>query len=225
MQQSVKRLIIIVLIVISVSIINFQTASAQAGIQSNRVSTYSPFGNILFASVSFSLIKANAFFDVSGESLCAPFAQNTPVPLATVITNTPDDDGIIIHKVKYGETLFTIAEAYGVPIDQILSNSGLSLTTTDIREGQILVIRKATDPTATPSPTATFDPGTPTPTQVRPTRTPFPTRTPAPTRTPTEPPSLLHRALGDAKNVGVGLILMSGLGILVVIYLGFLKKS
>ncbi|MFA7408305.1 MAG: hypothetical protein WCY93_10875, partial [Anaerolineaceae bacterium] len=63
-----------------------------------------------------------------------------------------------------------------------------------------------------------------TPSQPRPTMTPFPTRTPLPTPTPTTPPSALHRALSNGKNLGLGLILASGLGIIVVVYLGFLKK-
>ncbi len=72
------------------------------------------------------------------------FAQeDTPVPLTEVVTSTPGQDGIIFHTVEYGETLYTIAEAYGVPIDQILKNTGLSLSTTEIRAGQQLLIQTA----------------------------------------------------------------------------------
>jgi LysM repeat protein len=197
MRQSIKRLIIVVLTLVFMSFLNSGTVSAH----SDKISE-----------------KLNA-------DAGTPVAQITEIPLSAVFTSTPDEDGIIIHEVQYGETLFTIAEAYGVPIDQILTNSSLSLTTTDIREGQTLVIQKATEPTATPSPTATIDPGTPTPTQVRPTRTPFPTRTPAPTSTPTRPPSIIHRALGNGIYFGIGLILISGLGLILVLYRGFLKKS
>jgi len=225
MRQTGKQLLIIVLTVVSALFIKQQTACAQTEILSFQVGVDAPDSFKGISSLNTLPLKENDPLENSEMDIGTAIAQNTPAPLSTVITNTPDADGIIIHKVKYGETLFTIAEAYGVPIDQILTNSGLSLTTTDIREGQILVIQKATEPTATHSPTATIDPGTPTPTQVRPTRTPFPTRTPAPTRTPTEPPSLFHRALGNTKNVGIGLILISGLGLLVIIYLGFLKKS
>jgi LysM repeat protein len=149
--------------------------------------------------------------------------EDTPVPLAHVGTNTPNPEGIILHTVKYGETLYTIAEAYGVPIDQILTNSGLSPTTTEIREGQELLIQTAQEPTPTVSPTSTEVPDTPTPTLPRPTMTPFPTRTPAPTFTPTPPPSLLLRTLGQSTTVGMGLILVCGLGLILVIYLGFIK--
>jgi uncharacterized protein YkwD len=152
-------------------------------------------------------------------------AEETSIPVNPVITSTPDKDGIIIHTVKYGDTLWGIAEAYGVTIAQILTNSGLSSDTTAVFEGQTLIIQTATEPSATPSPTQTQNPGTPTPTQVRPTLTPYPTSTPSPTRTPTQPPSLAHRVLGDSKNVGISLIVLCGLGMIVVLYLGFLKKS
>jgi hypothetical protein len=152
-------------------------------------------------------------------------AQDTPVPISPVTTSTPDEDGIILHVVQYGETLWSISEAYGVPIDQILINTGLSPATEEVFEGQTLVIQTATDPTSTPSASPTPDPGTPTPTQPRPTMTPFPTRTPAPTWTPTTPPPAIYRALGNGRNIGLGLILVSGLGLILVVYLGFLKKS
>ncbi len=155
----------------------------------------------------------------------AQIAQNQPVIISQIVTATPGEDGAIIHTVQYGETLWTISEAYEVPIDQILTHSGLSQGTTQLFVGQELVILPASDPTATPSPTNTPFPGTPTPTQPRPTMTPFPTRTPWPTATPTVPPTALHRTLGDSRNVGLGLVIASSLGLLVVLYLGFLKKN
>lgn len=142
-----------------------------------------------------------------------------------VITSTPNEDGIITHIVQYGETLWTIAEAYGVPIDQILRNSGLSQATTEVFENQRLIIQTATEPTPTITPTPTEIPPTSTPTQPRPTMTPFPTRTPGPTGTATQPPSIIHQTLSDGKFVGMGLILFSGLGLILVLYLGFLKKD
>jgi len=35
--------------------------------------------------------------------------EDTPAPLAPVGTNTPNPEGIILHTVQYGETLYTIA--------------------------------------------------------------------------------------------------------------------
>lgn len=150
--------------------------------------------------------------------------QIQPSIISQVITNTPDSEDAIVHIVQSGETLWTIAQAYEVPIDQILRNSGLSQGTTAITVGQRLTIQVASDPTPTLPPTDTPTPVTPTATQPRPTMTPIPTRTPAPTATATPPPSALHLALGDGRNVGLGLILISGLGLIILIYLGFIKK-
>jgi LysM repeat protein len=151
--------------------------------------------------------------------------QIQPMIFSSIVTSTPNPDGSIIHTVQYGETLWTISEAYEIPIDQILTNSGLSQGTTQVLEGQDLIIQAPSDPTATPTFTLTPEPMTPTPTEPRPTMTPHPTRTSAPTATPTTPPSALHQVLGDSKNVGLGLILVSGLGLILVIGLGFIKKG
>jgi len=152
-------------------------------------------------------------------------AQETEIPIYPVATVTPNADGIIIHTVKYGETLWAISEAYGVPPQTILANSSLSLETTAIYEGQTLIIQKATVPTATSSPTPTEDPGTPTPTQPRATMTPHPTRTPSPTQTPTRAPSIITQALSNGKGLGIGLIAVSAIGLGLLVYFGFLKKS
>lgn len=160
----------------------------------------------------------------SAAEVTAPITASLLVSVSQLITATPNEDGSIIHTVSYGETLWTISEAYEVPIDQILTNSGLSQGTTQVYEGQDLIIVPPADPTATPTVTNTPTPVTPTPTVPRPTMTPFPTRTPMPTPTPTTPPSALHKALGDGKNVGLGLVLASGLGLILVVYLGFIKK-
>ncbi len=163
--------------------------------------------------------------DASDNTYAQAAQEDTPIPLSPVATVTPDEDGIIIHTVQYGETLWSISQAYDVPIERILKNSGLSPATQEVFEGQRLIIQTATEPTATATASPTPDPGTATPTRPRPTFTPYPTRTPAPTGTPTMPPPLLQRALGNGKNVGIGLILVSGLGLILVIYLGFIKKS
>lgn len=152
-------------------------------------------------------------------------AQETEVLILPVATVTPNADGIIIHVVQYGETLWAISQAYGVPAETILANSSLSLETTELYEGQTLIIQKATVPTATATPTPTEDPGTPTPTQPRATMTPYPTRTPAPTQTPTKGPSIIIRALGNGKGLGIGLIAISVIGLGALVYFGFLKKS
>lgn len=158
-------------------------------------------------------------------SVLAQEVGEQPVYQALLATSTPQPDGSIIHTVQYGETLWEISEAYEVPIEQILTNSNLGLDTTQVYEGQELIIRGPNDPTLTPTITLTPTPITPTPTLPRPTMTPRPTYTPGPTLTPTKPPTVIHKAFGNGFNVGLGLIITSGLGLIALIYIGFIKKN
>lgn len=140
--------------------------------------------------------------------------------MSPVVTSTPNYDGYIYHTVQSGQTLFYIALAYGVTVDYIKEQNGLN--SNDIYEGQTLKIMQA----PTPTPTATF-----TPTPVFPTRTPtpnVPTATPtlAFTRTPTPEPSLIQKLPKmDRQLLGLILVSISGLGLLAVILLNFLKPK
>lgn len=100
-----------------------------------------------------------------------------------VTTSTPKSDGSIIHIVQSGESLISIAEAYGVSVEEIKALNNLS--SDEIFAGEKLIIR----PAATPTPTAT---ATSTATE-----TPEPTSTRRPTRTPTDTP---HPASSDGLN-------------------------
>jgi uncharacterized protein YkwD len=109
----------------------------------------------------------------------APFYSSTP----TIIPNTPNADGSIIHIVQPGDTLGSIYMAYNVPIANLLKLNGLSLKST-IYPNQKIIIRMAftatpTQPTYTPTilPTITSWPtstSTSTATLVPPTPTPSP---------------------------------------------------
>lgn len=160
--------------------------------------------------------------NVQPAVLAQELPTNTPTP---AYTSTPNEEGAIIHIVKSDDSLWSISQLYGVSISEILENSGLPPTKTDINVGDELIIVPAEVPTITPTITETPEPGTPTPAQPRPTMTPLPTRTPGPTLTPTILPSFIVQTLGNASTVGFSLILASGLGLILVIYLGFLKKS
>ncbi len=128
-----------------------------------------------------------------------PEPNTNPNPLATpdrsniifgVTRATPGADGSIIHKVLYGQSLASIAQAYGITIETLRTLNGMDAGETMIWVDEELVIQPATsaaagqrnmaaDTSTAPSPTAT--PATPTqqPTRI-PTGTPFPT--------PTQPP-------------------------------------
>jgi LysM repeat protein len=73
----------------------------------------------------------------------------TPTPVGMFQVATPDADGRVVHSVQAYHTLITIAEAYGVQVDNILANNGLQVDW-PLQIGQELVI----DPgNFTPSPT------------------------------------------------------------------------
>jgi uncharacterized protein YkwD/LysM repeat protein len=103
----------------------------------------------------------------------------TPKPplisTGTIIPNTPNADGSIIHIVRKGDTIYGIAFAYGIPVKELLRLNGLALNSV-IYVGKQLIIR----PAFTPTPTLP----TSTPTR-RPTPTPWPTSTATATLTST----------------------------------------
>jgi LysM repeat protein len=67
----------------------------------------------------------------------------TPVPLATLVPATPQPDGSIVHLVGYGQTLWSIALAYGIQVDQIRWWNNIDAGSNDIYVGQKLLVRPA----------------------------------------------------------------------------------
>jgi uncharacterized protein YkwD len=113
--------------------------------------------------------------------------------LSAVVLSTPREDGAIYHDVQYGQSLWSIAIAYGTKIDEIkrLNN----LTSNDIYLGQKLLIKNAGI-------------ATPTVPVVTQTETPQQTSTSAPTFVPSTStvaitPSLAAEPQASSKNVGL----------------------
>ena len=102
--------------------------------------------------------------------------------------------------------------------------NGNSPEASEVYIGDVLLIRKANTPTPTSNVTPTPIPTTPRPTVIVPSRTPIPTKTPLPTVTPTLPPSTAQILFGDSHKVGLTMVAISGIGLLLVAYFGFLKK-
>ena len=67
----------------------------------------------------------------------------TQIALVPLEKSTPDANGAIVHQVGYGQSLWSIAIAYEVKIDEIRTLNGLAFDSTDIYAGQKLVIRPA----------------------------------------------------------------------------------
>lgn len=73
----------------------------------------------------------------------------TPTPMGMILPSTPDADGRVVHVVAPYQALFTVAEAYDVSVERILSLNGLQQDW-PLQVGQKLLI----DPgSVTPSPT------------------------------------------------------------------------
>lgn len=162
-----------------------------------------------------------------GASQSAQITPPTQEVIIAVTTATPQADGSIVHEVQPGQSLWSIAIAYGVKIADLIALNGLAPTPVIYTGDKILVVQAPT-PTETQPPTET-----PTPTR-EPTRTPTPTRTPepptatpTPTLTPTPTPWLRMPDLGDDANrrtLGIGLIVVCGLGLAAVVLGGMRRK-
>ncbi len=151
----------------------------------------------------------------------------TYAPYVVRVTSTPEEDGSVIHLIQEGETLTSIAEAYGVSAEQIRALNNMADTWAPIFAGHTLIIKPAgsvtREPTITPTmsgPTATE---TPIPTytpRVRPTRTSTPDEkqgTPIdPAFTPTPDP------LKTSHTIGLVVTVVCGLGL--VVFLGYLFR-
>jgi LysM repeat protein/uncharacterized protein YkwD len=102
--------------------------------------------------------------NVYGDATKAAQSLLVPQYIMRVVRATARPDGDVIHEVKNGQSLWSIAIEYGVKIEQIRQLNNLS--STDIRSGQKLLVQKsATQPmptsTATDTPVALSMPLTP----------------------------------------------------------------
>ena len=156
--------------------------------------------------------------------LGSTLAQTPPQNTYGILTSTPQADGSIYHIVQPGESLWVISNAYGIPGSEIMVLNGNSAEASEVYIGQVLLIRRANTPTPTSNITPTPIPTTPRPTVFVPSRTPSPTKTPLPTATPTLPPSTAQLLFGDSQKVGLTMTVISGVGLLLVIVFGFIKK-
>jgi LysM repeat protein len=143
-------------------------------------------------------------------------AGKTPEEEVTVVTVTPRENGSMIHMVATGETLWSIANAYGQTIEQLEVLNGLATPDPVIYVGQELLVRPAFTITPSPTITKTLRPATRT---SRPTFTSRPTRatsTITPEPTPTQPPLVAVPEI-DRRWFGIGLVIICGLGLLSVL--------
>jgi len=157
---------------------------------------------------------------VASSAVEVPVQTEEPAePLVEpVVTATPQADGSIVHIVQYGQALDTIATWYGVTIAEIKALNGM--TSNNLYVGDSLIIKVA--PTVTITPTRTVTPQQPTRT---PSMTPTLTKTViVNTPTPTDEPGLMETLPKiDRQWLGLGLLVVSAAGLMLVLYFLFIR--
>jgi LysM repeat protein len=90
------------------------------------------------------LVHAQAMESPLSSGVGAVFQQEaTAHPGSGMLTSTPAADGSVTHTVKEGESLWSIATAYGVTIEQIQALNGLTADSDVINIGDNLLIYAA----------------------------------------------------------------------------------
>ena len=140
--------------------------------------------------------------------------------IVPVVTSTPDKNGLVYHEVQYGQTLWAIAIGYGVKIDEIRALNNLGATT-DIYQGDRLLIRKDMPPSHVPATSAVGN--TQVPTEIiRTVIAASPTVTPLPTETPT--PVVKNAEENSVAGIAVAIVLCTLLFAGILTWMGSRKS-
>lgn len=164
----------------------------------------------------------------SGQGGATQAPAGTQIALVPLITSTPNSNGSIVHEVGYGQSLWSIAIAYGVKIDAIRTLNGLAPDSTDIYAGQRLLIQPVgsqnptAEPSATPEGAAAVTATNPPP---PPTEPPVWTETSLPSPTPPSAPVSKAPKLSSTRLLAIGLIVVGVIGTLGVLLSGFRKEA
>ena len=135
-----------------------------------------------------------------------------------VVTATPQFDGTVTHVVQYGQTLLTIAQAYGITVEQLRTLNGFAADFTAIWPEDELIIRQGTGETA-PTPSATVES-----TAAAPTATPRPTYTPSNLELTATVLAASQTAAAEMESAPAGLtagmllLVLAGLGLVIVVF-------
>jgi LysM repeat protein len=149
----------------------------------------------------------------------------TQFPFVPYVTSTPSEDGSIIHVVNTGQTLWGIAQSYGVTVDEIRRLNAMATDSTIIYTGQRLLIRQANSVSfPQPSETQTMTPH-PT-TNIPSTPTLISTRTISPTPSFTGIPTTLPFDQGNQSwNVWWVVVIIGIMGAVFIVIFGLNKSQ
>ena len=173
------------------------------------------------------------FCHSAGSSIPAQPISTPSGPTATfapliqaVTTTTPNPDGSVFHIVQFGQSLWAIADAYDIAMADLLSQNGLTEEDAIFPDQRLLIVPASIEvEEATVQETAAANQAaqrrTPTPSPTA-TRTAQPTSTRM-ERTPTAEPNervnfFVNIFSGDTLYVGIGLVVVSVLGIALLFY-------
>ena len=178
--------------------------------------------NFIFYTIDVGYIAGSpANFTPAAQGTTQPgVPTRTPELIFSVTTATPNAEGALYHEILPGQALYTIAEAYGITVQELAALNGINIDNPLIWAGQKLLIRTAPPATETPTIAPTVPTATRTP---RPTYTatiPRPTSTPTETPTPTKKPLLPNFAPGASsgdRTIGIIIIVVCALGLAMVV--------
>ena len=135
-----------------------------------------------------------------------------------VTINTARPDGDVIHEVKYGQTLWSIAIQYKISIEQIKRLNNLTQDT--IVPGWKLLVQKGATQPAPPTSTFVLAPSDQTPSPF-----PTPTLTTTPIRSPSSNDTAMSAEAFGQQNKIVVVALIISFSVLVAGVVGFRKKK
>lgn len=147
----------------------------------------------------------------------------TAVPVGV---STPNPDGSVIHVVQPGQTLYTIAVVYGVPLEELMTINGFNENTI-LYVGDEVIIQPGESPTSAPTASPT---GTNTPAEASPTdrHTPSPAdvglKTSPTAAAPTSIPQKNPATTSSNPTLILVAVLVAGGAIMITLIRSFIKK-
>jgi len=173
---------------------------------------------IVHAACDSSGDSAGSFETTQGpNSTRIPTTDNS---IHLIVTATPQLDGAVYHTVEAGQTLWSIAVAYGTHIDILKALNHLNNDIVIV--GTKLLISEAPLASVSPTGTQTTIPPTRTPTRPSTPKPPTTTITQRPSPTPTK--EAAFAATSSRHNLGMTIIVICGIGLLAVIALTFFRR-
>ena len=136
----------------------------------------------------------SAPLDVTAIATSALDRADTQTPTATTPTDTPAAAEPLRHRVARGETVYSVARLYSVPVRTIADWNGLGPDLA-VREGQFLLIPQDGSSAPAPAPVPVVEPGQGSVTPVPPSAA-----APLPDETPSVPE--VAPAVPDAPDIG-----------------------